>query len=83
MTTLHPMTQQADALKRKLFLMACEADEDGNYIRRNKLERIYEKASTRVRRRYRAYDWRPLSRRGKVDTKDRPYAVGGRGKRGW
>lgn len=81
---LHPLITQARALAARLRRMAVYCEEYPQYSA-TRLYRLSDRAEARASRRYGIYGPPPAP--GRLDrsalTKDRPYAVGGRGRRGW
>ena len=85
MSEHHPLIVQAKALAARLRRMAVYCEEYPQYSA-VRLYRLSDRADRRYWRRARALTppQPPRKQRmGRASTQDRPYAVGGRGRRGW
>lgn len=82
--TSHPLIVQAKVLRDTLERARVYPERYPQHTP-FRLERAAAKAVRRYERRLLKYGERVehRNRRGRPDTKDRPYAVGGRGRRGW
>lgn len=80
----HPLIDEATRLRAALDRARVYPERHPQYAPL-RLERAAARATRRLARRISAYGARVVfpNRRGRPDTKDRPYAVGGRGRRGW
>lgn len=78
----HPMVVEADRLWSRLNTARVNAEDgSGDWWR---LLRVQSRAEARFWRRMERYHPRThKNKMGRAPTQDRPYAVGGRGRRGW
>lgn len=91
MKARHLLIDEAARLERRLTWLRVEAEcappllagDAAAAAHWQRLVRLEERAGARLGRRWQAVMRAWPNRRGRADTKDRPYAVGGRGRRGW
>lgn len=80
----HPLIDEAKAFHAALYRASVYPERHPQYTP-GRLERAELRARKRLQRRVVRYGERLefQGRRGRASTQDRPYAVGGRGRRGW